>query len=233
MPTIRMVRKVPTKNKKQKMNPKLYPEEYSSGRILVMGGRVDQKDVDEWKGFGALKLLANAGWNFVAKGKIEKDLIQIGIKLSDFGVQPDGFPVNLGGGGVPNLRILSGILADPDNNDDTGILFDNYIEPINIVFLNIRASSNVSYCCDNPEIADIDVCLFSYFLAAIRNSNLVTIITDPADCGWVANEINLKGVISMHGREILLKKALCTLYEHFKFLSDLVGFRVRTGQPVF
>lgn len=176
--------------------------------------------------------LQTLGWEIVAFGTIEEDLIEHGIMPCEI-KRPKGFPRRLNGRPVPNSEIISGLLSNPENMKDNEKLFDHELGHFDIVYLNVTDSGSFVHHKNNPGINDIDVGMFTYLLSAVQNSEYVTVITDAKDLILVTKEIQEDGETSADTRAQLAMKAIQLMATNLKYIVDIAAHKAKPEGPIY
>ena len=198
------------------------------GQILVLGSGLNKNQQSLEK----LKELYQLGWKFISTGKNLDALRDFDIQAKELESLEGCFSLE-DGGDIPDSRILSGILADRKSLGDMEALADLGIDTIDIVFFSTPSSVSFFHNKNDIGVQDIDVNLFSYLLAATKNSSQVNVVTDQEDLELVTSEIQENGKTSISTREKLAQKALQTLSSYFKFVFDIILFKTKRKQTIF
>lgn len=153
--------------------------------------------------------LSQLGWHLIASGGTAKTLTSAGLNVTDVATVT-GVPEMLGGR-VKTLHpaIHAGILARA-NDEDQAELVSHHIGQIDLVVCNLYPfqetvnQANISLA---EAVQQIDIGGVTLLRAAAKNFSRVTVICDPADYGWVAEEVQEQGTVSAGRRAELARKA--------------------------
>ncbi|MDH3280218.1 MAG: bifunctional phosphoribosylaminoimidazolecarboxamide formyltransferase/IMP cyclohydrolase [Gammaproteobacteria bacterium] len=152
--------------------------------------------------------LAEAGIEVLSTGGTAKLLFEHDIKVIEVS-DHTGFP-EIMDGRVKTLHpaIHAGILAR--RGVDDAVLKQHGIAPIDLVVVNLYPfTENVARPgCDVPTaIENIDIGGPTMVRAAAKNHLAVAVVVDPADYGWISEEIRVTGGLSADARYRLAVKA--------------------------
>ena len=180
------------------------------------------------------KRLAGAGVEIVSTGGTAKELAAAGIKVT--GVEEVTNSPEILGGRVKTLhpKIHGGILGIRDNTEHAKQMEENAIAPIDMVVVNLYpfektvAKPDVSLA---DAIENIDIGGPAMVRAAAKNHRFVTVVTDPADYGTVADEIERKGGVSDETRARLALKAFSLTAGYDSAISAFLAGREGDGFP--
>ena len=154
--------------------------------------------------------IAGAGVNLVSTGGTAKLLREAGLRVRDVS-ELTGWPEMLGGR-VKTLhpRVHGGLLYRRDNPDDCRQAAEHGIEPIDLVVVNLypfEATAAKEGLTSDELIENIDIGGPTMLRSAAKNFRSVTVVTDPADYSWVADELLQKGDFGLETRRRLAEKA--------------------------
>lgn len=175
------------------------------------------------------KELVGLGYVIISTGGTAGYLQDNGIGVVDVS-EITGFP-EIMDGRVKTLhpKVHGGILARRDNEGDMETLKQLSIKPIDMVVVNLypfRETVSKKNVTLEKAIENIDIGGPSMIRAAAKNFKDVIVLTDPADYGWVVEDLK-NGVISDEKRMQLARKAfsLTSYYDSVisEYLRSLTG----------
>jgi len=162
--------------------------------------------VSTWDKSGIEKIasaLAEAGYSILSTGGTKKYLEEHGITVTSV-ESVTGFPEILNGR-VKTLHpfIHGGLLMDRENPNHIKQMKEKNIRPIDFLICNLYPFKKVleaeeketsSFSMDNTPllerlIENIDIGGVALLRAASKNFNSVTVVSDPADYGWITEKI--------------------------------------------
>lgn len=154
--------------------------------------------------------LVDRGVEIFSTGGTRRHLEQYDIPVTDV-ASYTGFPEMMDGR-VKTLhpKIFAGILARRNNPDDMRSLEEHGIVPFDLVVVNLYpfeltvSRPNVLI---NEAIEQIDIGGPSLVRAAAKNSDFVTVVTDPEQYWMVLDEVTREGRTSTQTRRQLMQKA--------------------------
>ncbi len=154
--------------------------------------------------------LVDRGVEIFSTGGTRRHLVQYDIPVTDV-ASYTGFPEMMDGR-VKTLhpKIFAGILARRNNPDDLRALENHGIVPFDLVVVNLYpfemtvARPNVLM---SEAIEQIDIGGPSLVRAAAKNSDFVTVVTDPEQYWKVLDEVTREGRTSPQTRRQLMQKA--------------------------
>lgn len=154
--------------------------------------------------------LANLDVELISTGGTAHLIREAGIDVKDVS-EVTGFPEMMGGR-VKTLhpKIHGAILCNRNNSDHLNQAYDNGIELIDLVVVNLY-SFEVTITKEgvllDEAIENIDIGGPTLLRAAAKNFHSVSVICDPKDYGPILKEIRSTGVISENTRKQLAVKA--------------------------
>ena len=141
------------------------------------------------------RALADAGIEILSTGGSAKSLVEAGVAVTEVSAHT-GFP-EIMDGRVKTLhpKIHGGILARRDLATHREAMAQHEIAPIDLVVVNLYPFRETVASGANRErcIENIDIGGPALIRAAAKNHGFVTVVTDPADYGAVAQEIAAEG----------------------------------------
>jgi phosphoribosylaminoimidazolecarboxamide formyltransferase/IMP cyclohydrolase len=157
--------------------------------------------------------LDELGWEIVASGGTATYLEELGLKVVHVDSLTD-FPEMLGGR-VKTLhpRIHAGILARRDNDDDVATLAEHEIEPFDLVCINLYPFEEVAAkkgVTEEQAVEMIDVGGPSMLRGAAKNFAHCAPVCRPERYGFVLDELNRAGSLSLETRRELAAEAFAT-----------------------
>lgn len=152
--------------------------------------------------------LAQLDWTFIASGGTAQTLREAGLTVTDV-AEATGSPEMLGGR-VKTLhpKIHGGILAR-GTEEDRAELAKHDIIKIDMVVCNLYPFQQTVSRPDvtlNEAVEQIDIGGVALLRAAAKNFAQVTVICDPGDYDYVANELRFHGPLSKNRRADLARK---------------------------
>ncbi len=155
------------------------------------------------------KNLVDRGVEIISTGGTAKLLSDAGIPVRQVS-DVTGFPEILSGR-VKTLhpKIFGGILADLGDKSHVKDLRDNFIEPIDLVVVNLYPFDEVQKKTRDEDvlIENIDIGGVALLRAAAKNHRNVVVVCDPADYDKVIKSIDLCGDVQLHDRRMFALKA--------------------------
>jgi phosphoribosylaminoimidazolecarboxamide formyltransferase / IMP cyclohydrolase len=157
--------------------------------------------------------LADLGWQLVASGGTAASLEELGLTVERVESLTD-FPEMLGGR-VKTLhpRIHAGILARRDNAADVATLAEHGIEPFDLVCINLYPFERVAAQKGVTEVEAvemIDIGGPSMLRGAAKNFAHVAPVCRPERYGFVLDELQSSGALSLETRRELAAEAFAT-----------------------
>jgi phosphoribosylaminoimidazolecarboxamide formyltransferase / IMP cyclohydrolase len=157
--------------------------------------------------------LKELGWQLVASGGTATYLSEIGLEVERVESLTE-FPEMLGGR-VKTLhpRIHAAILARRDNDEDVATLTEHGIEAFDLVCINLYPFSHVTArkgVTEEEAVEMIDVGGPSMLRGAAKNFAHVTPVCRPDQYGFVLDELESKGELSIETRRELAAEAFAT-----------------------
>jgi phosphoribosylaminoimidazolecarboxamide formyltransferase/IMP cyclohydrolase len=154
--------------------------------------------------------LARLGWTIVASGGTASHLEQLGLEVEHVDALTES-PEMLGGR-VKTLhpRIHAGILARRDNDEDVATLEQHAIEPFDLVCVNLYPFEQVAArqgVTEAEAVEMIDVGGPSMLRGAAKNFAHVIPLCRPDRYGFVLDELELRGEVSLETRRELAAEA--------------------------
>ncbi len=145
--------------------------------------------------------LVGMGWELLASGRTAATLASAGLPVTPV-EEVTGFPEMLGGR-VKTLhpRIHAGILADRSDPAHGRELAAQAIEAIDLVVCNLYPFR------ESPGIETIDIGGPTLVRGAAKNHAHVGVVVDPADYGWVVEELRRSGRLGEESRRRLARAA--------------------------
>ena len=122
-------------------------------------------------------------------------------------------------------KIHGGILG---RDIDRGIMREQGIDPIDIVVVNLYPFESVTAepgCSLEDAIENIDIGGPAMVRAAAKNHARVAVVTDPADYGPVAAELDEAGAVSAETRFRLAAKAYAHTARYDSLIADYLAAR--------
>ncbi|MEP7157976.1 MAG: bifunctional phosphoribosylaminoimidazolecarboxamide formyltransferase/IMP cyclohydrolase [Chloroflexota bacterium] len=172
--------------------------------------------------------LAGIGFELVSTGGTARALREAGLEVTDV-ADVTGFPEMLDGR-VKTLhpRIAAGVLADQRSEDHRAQLAAAYIEPFELVVVNLyrfadaAARENIS---DDELIEEIDIGGPTLVRAAAKNQASVGIVTDPAQYDAVLLELGHGGGLTEDMRRELAAAAFRLTAGYDALIAETLGRR--------
>lgn len=169
--------------------------------------------------------LVKNGYNILATGKTAKLLRNENVDVIDISTFTN-FP-EIFDGRVKTLhpKVFGGILFRRDNENDIQDALTNFVEPIDIVCVNLYPFKDVS---ENPNssledvIENIDIGGPSLVRAAAKNYKYVSILTHPSQYDLFINELN-SGNISLKTRQYLALEAFSHTSNYDTYISNFLN----------
>jgi phosphoribosylaminoimidazolecarboxamide formyltransferase/IMP cyclohydrolase len=157
--------------------------------------------------------LARLGWSLVASGGTAAYLEDLGLDVEHVDALTDS-PEMLGGR-VKTLhpRIHAGILARRDREEDVDTLVEHGIEPFDLVCVNLYPFEEVASrqgVTEAEAVEMIDVGGPSMLRGAAKNFAHVIPVCRPDRYGFVLDELETRGGISLYTRRELAAEAFAT-----------------------
>ena len=157
--------------------------------------------------------LANLGWTLVASGGTAAYLEELGLSVERVESLTE-FPEMLGGR-VKTLhpRVHAGILARRDNEQDVATLKEHGIEPFDLVCINLYPFEEVAAkrgVTETEAVEMIDVGGPSMLRGAAKNFAHVAPVCRPERYGFVLDELQASGGLSLETRRELAAEAFAT-----------------------
>ncbi|MEZ5102238.1 MAG: bifunctional phosphoribosylaminoimidazolecarboxamide formyltransferase/IMP cyclohydrolase [Thermoleophilia bacterium] len=154
--------------------------------------------------------LHGLGVELVASGGTAAHLVELGLPVTEVS-ELTRYPEMMGGR-VKTLhpRIHGAILARREREDDVASLREHEIDPIDLVCVNLYPFESVAYRKDTREeqaVEMIDVGGPAMLRAAAKNFVHVVAICSPEQYGFVLDELERQGEISLESRRILAAEA--------------------------
>jgi phosphoribosylaminoimidazolecarboxamide formyltransferase/IMP cyclohydrolase len=179
------------------------------------------------------RVLAGAGWQFVASGGTARTLRSAGLAVADVADLTQA-PEMLGGR-VKTLHpvIHAGILARP-TEDDRAELAAHGINEIAMVVCNLYpfqktvADPNVSL---NEAIEEIDIGGVTLLRAAAKNYTRVTVVSDPTDYESIAQAIAAGGFVPLNRRAALARKAFAHTAQYDAAITNYLAAQENGDLP--
>jgi phosphoribosylaminoimidazolecarboxamide formyltransferase / IMP cyclohydrolase len=141
------------------------------------------------------------GWTLVSSGGTARALADAGIDVTDT-ADITGVPAILGHRVVTlHPKIHGGLLADPDDPQHRADMATYGIEPFDLVVVNLYPFAR------DPSVEQIDIGGPAMVRAAAKNHARVGVVVDPADYGWVVDELRADGRLTDATRARLARKA--------------------------
>jgi phosphoribosylaminoimidazolecarboxamide formyltransferase/IMP cyclohydrolase len=145
--------------------------------------------------------LTELGWTLVASGGTATALADAGIAVTDT-ADVTGMPAILGHRVVTlHPTIHGGLLADPDDPQHRADMAAHGIEPFDLVVVNLYPFAR------DPSVELIDIGGPAMVRAAAKNHARVGVVVDPADYGWVLDELRAGERLGASTRKRLARKA--------------------------
>ncbi|RDC61234.1 Phosphoribosylaminoimidazolecarboxamide formyltransferase [Alteripontixanthobacter maritimus] len=173
------------------------------------------------------KMLAARGVELVSTGGTAKALRDAGLAVRDVS-DLTGFPEMMDGR-VKTLHpmVHGGLLAVRDNPEHAAAMDEHGIGAIDLVVVNLYPFvQTVAKGADRPEIIEnIDIGGPSMVRSAAKNHGFVTILTDPADYGTLADELDgHDGATSQPFRARMAAKAFAATAAYDSAIASWFGF---------
>ncbi len=171
--------------------------------------------------------LAARGVELVSTGGTAKTLRDAGLDVRDIS-ELTGFPEMMDGR-VKTLhpKVHGGLLAVRDNPDHAAAMDAHGIGGIDLVVVNLYPfEATVAKGAERDEIIEnIDIGGPSMVRSAAKNHAYVTILTDPADYGRLAEELESgKGATSLEFRKAMAAKAFAATAAYDSIISQWFAF---------
>jgi phosphoribosylaminoimidazolecarboxamide formyltransferase/IMP cyclohydrolase len=182
--------------------------------------------------------LSNAGVELLSTGGTAKALRDAGLNVTDLS-SFTGFP-EMFDGRIKTLhpKVHGGLLYLRDNENHQAAARAHGIQPIDVVVVNLYpfeqtvAQSDVSW---DEAIENIDIGGPAMLRSGAKNHEFVTVVTDPADYGVVAEQIEAAGETTLELRRRLAAKvfARTSAYDGAigAHLSQSLAPELRAGVP--
>ena len=123
-------------------------------------------------------------------------------------------------------KIHGGILARRNNQSDVAQMKKHKIEPIDMVVVNLypfEEITSLAECTLADAIENIDIGGPSLLRSAAKNSDFVTVVTDPADYDLIQKEmLERSGGIRPETRRLLAAKAFVRTAEYDRTISEFL-----------
>jgi phosphoribosylaminoimidazolecarboxamide formyltransferase/IMP cyclohydrolase len=168
-----------------------------------------------------LRPLAEKGLRIVSTGGTAKVLMQAGFKVIDISEQT-GFPEVMDGR-VKTLhpRVHMALLSREGVKEDEDLLKKEGLEPFDLLVVNLypfeeALKKNLS---DEEQIEFIDIGGPSLLRAAAKNFGRLTVVTDPADYSWIAEQGNTR----LEQRRGLAAKVFSHTASYDSLISQYLG----------
>jgi phosphoribosylaminoimidazolecarboxamide formyltransferase/IMP cyclohydrolase len=157
----------------------------------------------------AVRLIA-CGFEIISTGGTASALRQHGVAVREVS-EITGFPEILDGR-VKTLhpKIHAGLLARRDNRNHQREARENQVEMIDLVAINLypfRETVARPGCKLEDAVENIDIGGPAMIRAAAKNFQFVTVLVDPSDYNWVAQELEKNGEVRWDQRLHLARKA--------------------------
>jgi len=171
------------------------------------------------------RALTRNGLSLLSTGGTASVLAEAGIPVKGVG-EHTGF-AEIMDGRVKTLhpKIHGGILG---RDIDRGIMREQGIDPIDIVVVNLYPFESVTAepgCSLEDAIENIDIGGPAMVRAAAKNHARVAVVTDPADYGPVAAELDEAGAVSAETRFRLAAKAYAHTARYDSLVADYLAAR--------
>lgn len=190
----------------------------------------DKTKIDE-----LAKALQSKNYEIIATGKTAQVLSLAGIKIHEIS-SFTGFP-EIFDGRVKTLhpKIFGGILYRRDNNNDRTEAENNFIEPIDIVCVNLYPFVKVA---ENPSssfsdiIENIDIGGPSLIRAAAKNFQYVSVLTNPNQYDSFIQELN-EDSITLETRKRLAVEAFSHTSYYDTYIANYLEKKLEIAPHYF
>ena len=167
--------------------------------------------------------LQQKGLTILSTGGTARTLREAGISVTDVS-DHTGFP-EIMDGRVKTLhpKIHGGILG---RTQDTGVMAEHGIDPIEIVAVNLypfEAVSSQPDCSLEHAIENIDIGGPAMVRASAKNHARVSIVTQPEDYATVLNELETHGAVTAQTRQELAVKAFAHTARYDGMVAEYLG----------
>ncbi len=180
--------------------------------------------------------LARCGFEILSTGGTARTLREAGVAAVEVS-QVTGFP-EIFDGRVKTLhpKIHGGLLARRDDPSHQKQARENQIEMIDLVAINLYpfretvSRANVSL---NEAIENIDIGGPAMIRAAAKNFQFVTVVVDPSDYNWVAQELEKERQVKWDQRLHLARKAFAHTADYDAHIASfLFAYNTERQQAV-